>query len=242
MVLGVVAVVVLSYFTLNRPPPPRFTAPASADTTSATRPEATPASPSGETPGAEQLRVLVVGDGLSSPPAEGGGWPEVVRSNLESAGRAVEMNVAAAAQAGYAEPDAAGTTFPRLVEGAGGGFDLVVFFGSRFDIAAAGDVQAAATAAFAAARAVSPDVGLVVIGPAWPGAEPPGYIETNRDAVAAAAGPFGAVFVDPLAEGWFAGADAALIDTDGGRPTADGHRYLAELIGPVIEGALPDAG
>ena len=242
MVLGVVAIVGLSYLALHRPPPPRFTAPASADATDAARPTPTPTRPARTTPPAEPARVLVVGDGLSSPPAAGGGWPELVRSDLEAAGRPVEMSVTAGDQAGYAEPDAAGATLPGLAQQAGDGYDLVVFFGSRYDIAAAADVEAAATAAFSSVLAASPDASLVVIGPAWPDADAPGYIVTNRDAVAAAAGPFGAVFVDPLAEGWFAGSAAALIAPDGVRPTDEGHRYLADLIGPVVERALQDRG
>jgi hypothetical protein len=118
----------------------------------------------------------------------------------------------------------------------------VVFFGSRYDLAAAADVRAAATAAFGAVRRASPEVSLVVIGPAWPDANVPGYIVTNRDAVAAAAGPFGALFVDPLAQGWFAGTAAELIDPDGVRATAEGHRYLADLIGPVVARALEGRG
>jgi hypothetical protein len=242
MTLGVVAIVVLSYLTLHRPPPPRFTAPASADATSTPPPAATPTSAAPTTPAAEPARVLVVGEGFSTPPAAGGGWPELVRSDLESAGRPVEMSLTAVDLAGYAEPDPTGATFPRLAQDAGAGFDLVVFFGSRFDIASAGDVEAAATEAFAAVRAASPDASLVVIGPAWPDADAPGYIVTNRDAVAAAAGPFGAVFVDPLAEGWFADTAAALIDPDGVHPTPEGHRYLADRIGPVVERTLQARG
>jgi hypothetical protein len=242
MVLGVVAIVTLSYLTLHRPPPPRFTAPPSADATETSRPAATPTRPTPTTPAAEPVRILVVGDGLSSPPAAGGGWPELVASDLESAGRPAELSVTAADLAGYAEPDPAGTTFVRLAQDAGSGFDLAIFFGSRFDIAAAGDVEAAAAEAFAAVRAASPEASLVVIGPAWPDADVPGYIVTNRDAVAAAAGPFGAAFVDPLAQGWLAGNAAALIEPDGVRPTAEGHRYLADLIGPVVERVLQDRG
>jgi hypothetical protein len=119
-----------------------------------------------------------------------------VRSDLESAGRPAELSVTAADLAGYAEPDPAGTTFVRLAEDAGSGFDLVIFFGSRYDIAAAGDVEAAATAAFAAARA----------------------------------------------QGWLVGDAAAWMEPDGVRPTAEGHRYLADLIGPVVEGVLQDRG
>ena len=245
MALGVAAIVVLSYLTLNRPPPPRFEAPASAAATSAPRtsPASRPAATStpAETTSPAQARILVVGDAFSAPPAPGGGWPELVAGDLRASGRPVEMVVAASDLAGYAEPDAQGVTLAGLAQQAGSGFDLVVFFGSRNDIAAAADVQAAATAAFAAARGASPDAALLVIGPTWPGI-PPGYIVTNRDAVAAAAVPTGAVFVDPLTAGWFTGQAAAFLVPDGTRPTAEGQRYLADLIGPAMELALPDSG
>jgi hypothetical protein len=97
-------------------------------------------------------------------------------------------------------------------------------------------------AAFAAARAASPEATVLVIGPAWPDANPPGYIVTDGDAVAAAAGRSGAAFGDPLADVWFAGADAALIDPDAVRRTAERHRYLADLMGPVIECVLAERG
>jgi hypothetical protein len=189
----------------------------------------------------EAARVLVVGDGFTTADATAGGpaWPELVRADLDATGRPVELTVAAADRAGYAQPDPGGATFPQFVQGAGPGFDVVVFFGSRHDIAAAPDVRAAAEEAFSLARTASPDAALVVIGPAWADAAPPGYIVTDRDALAAAVVPFGAVFVDPLGEGWFAGPAAAFIAPDAVHVTAEGHRYLADLVGPVIQGALP---
>lgn len=242
MALAVTAIVALSYLTLHRPPPPRFAAPAAAETTGARTtesarplPQAQPAPTTGAAP-SEPARILVVGEGFSTPVA-GGSWPDLVRGDLEAAGRPVAVTVAAADLAGYAEPDPGGLTFPQLARQAGGEFDVVVFFGSRHDIAAAGDVRAAAEAAFAAAREASPEADLVAIGPAWEGAAP-GYIVTNRDAVAAASGPFGAVFVDPLAAGWF--SDPGLVAADGVHPTAQGHRYLADLIRPVLERELSD--
>lgn len=241
MALGVVSIVVLTYLTVNRPPPPRFTAPSSAAVadTSPTA-GATSAAPSAAAEeAAEPLRILVVGEGFTATDAAAGGpgWPELVRSDLAATGRPVTLTVATADRAGYAEPDPGGATFPGLAQGAGSGFDLVLFFGSRNDIAAAGDVRAAAEAAFALARVASPDAGLVVIGPAWAGG-PPGYIVTNRDALAAAAVPAGALFLDPLAEGWFTGPAAELAAPDGVHVTAEGHRYLADRIRPVVEGAL----
>lgn len=243
MALGVVAIVVLSYLTLNRPPPPSFTPPASADR------ETTPATPAGTAPspsaGTQEMaaadvpRVLVVGDGFTTAAPGGTVWPDLVRADLEAAGRPVDMTVTAALGSGYAQPDPDGVTFPDLAEQAGGDFDVVVFFGSRHDIAAAVDVTAAADATFAAARAASPETALVVIGPVWTTPATPGYILTNRDALAAAVVPFGAEFVDPLTAGWFSGTASELLTPDGTRPTAEGHRYLADLIRPVIETALP---
>lgn len=241
MALGVVSIVVLSYFTLNRPPPPRYTAPSSAGAAETSASPATTSAPPAVDVGAaaEPVRMLVVGEGFTTVDAAGGGqgWPELLRGDLSAGGRPVVATVAAADQAGYAEPDPSGTTFPSLAQNAGGGFDLVVFFGSRYDIAAAADIRAAAEAALTLARAQSPDAGLVVIGPAWAGT-PPGYIVTNRDALAAAAAAAGAVFVDPLGEGWFTGPAAGFAAPDGVHVTAEGHRYLADRIRPVVEDVL----
>lgn len=186
-------------------------------------------------------RILVVGDGLTTAAPGGTVWPDLVRADLEAAGRPVDVTVAATLGSGYAQPDANGATFSDLAEQAGSGFDLVVFSGSRHDLAAAPEVAAAADATFAAAREASPEAGLVVIGPAWTTPVPPGSILTNRDALAAAVVPSGAVFVDPLAAGWFSGTAPGLVAPDGTRPTAEGHRYLADLVRPVLETALPAA-
>lgn len=248
MALSVVSIVVLSYLTVNRPPPPsRFAAEAAGPTRapSATTAPATaaPAPAPAPPPVSEVPRVLVVGDAFTTPPADGVSWAELVRSDLAAAGRPVELTVTAAQGSGYTQPGAGAVTFPSMAQQAGGDFDLVVFFGSRHDIAAAADVTAAADEAFAAARTASPRAALLVIGPAWTTPDPPGYIETNRDALATAVEPYGAVFVDPLIEGWFAGTAADLLRLSVGlQPTAEGHRYLADLIRPAIERALPPAG
>ena len=245
MALGVVAIVVLSYLTLNRPPPPSFTAPASAtETPTATPSSAAPSSSAEreETTAAEVPRILVVGDGFTTAAPGGTVWPDLVRADLEADGRPVDVTVTAALGSGYAQPDPNGVTFGVLAEQAGGDFDLVVFFGSRHDIAAAVDVAREADATLSAARAASPEAGLVVIGPVWTTTPPPGYILTNRDALAAVVAPSGAEFVDPLAAGWFSGTAPELVTPDGTRPTAEGHRYLADLLRPVIETALPAAG
>ncbi|TYP87231.1 SGNH/GDSL hydrolase family protein [Blastococcus xanthinilyticus] len=232
MALSVVVVGALAYLIVNRPPPPGFTASASAGTTAGGA-EAT-AEP-------ENLRVLVVGDGTTAAPEGTAGWPQLVGEAIAASGeRTVEVQVAAADGSGYlvAPPD--GSTFAQLAEGAGGNWDVVVFAGSRNDNAAAPDVQAAAQAAFDAARAASPEADLLAVGPAWPTIPAPGYVQTNRDAVSAAAEAAGVPFVDPIAGAWL--TDPARIGPDGETPTQDGQQFLADQLLPRIEELAPAGG
>ena len=232
MALGVVAIVVLTYFTLNRPPPPGFTAPP--------QPESEPAA---ETLPAEPARILVVGDDFTVGTAVGGlgaaGWPQLVSADISASGRPADVEVAAADGAGYRITGPGGETFPLLAANAGPDFDLVVLFGSRNDNATAAAVQAGVIEAIGAVRSASPDASLLVIGPAADTVPPPGYLVTNRDALRAATAAAGVTFVDPLLEGWFTDTDAVLIGADDEHPTDEGHRYLADLIRPIIELALP---
>jgi lysophospholipase L1-like esterase len=58
-----------------------------------------------------------------------------------------------------------------------------------------------------------------------------------RDTLRGQAKAIGAVFVDPLAEGWFVGRPE-LIGADGVHPTDAGHAYMAEKIAPLIRSQL----
>jgi lysophospholipase L1-like esterase len=250
MALGIVAIGVMTYVAVNRPPPPGFTAPRAAETTieatSAPSASATESSSSTPTPtrADEESRVLVVGDAFTAASGSGGegpaGWPQLVADRLEDDGSRVTVDVAAADGSGYVQGASGGATFEQLAEGAGEDYDLVVFAGSRHDTAAAPEVQAAARAAFVAAREASPDASLLVIGPVWADGEPPGYILTNRDATRAAAASLGVPFIDPVAEEWLADEPAALAP-DGDHPTDEGHRKLADRVLPRIEEALAGA-
>lgn len=233
MALGVVAVAAVAYLLVNRPPPPDLSGSASAGT---------PADAAG-TPAdaADVLRMLVVGDGTTAVPEGAVGWPQLVAEGLEGAGGPpVELAVAAADGSGYLQAPPGGSTFGQLAEGAGPGWDVVLFVGSREDNAAAPEVQAAAEAAFAAARAASPEAELLAAGPSWPTIPAPNYVLTNRDAVSAAAETAGIPFVDPLAQTWLTGA--GLTGPDGETPTDAGQRYLADQIRPLVEQLVPAGG
>ena len=128
--------------------------------------------------------------------------------------------------AGYAHPGYRGGTFAdkaRVIEPS---TDLIVFFGSANDMAAALDaVRDAARATLRAARLTAPKAHMLVIGPAWPRADVPQVVWQLRDIVRDQATVVGATFVDPLAQRWL-WDDADLIGPDGSTPTGPASSIL----------------
>jgi lysophospholipase L1-like esterase len=195
-------------------------------------------------PAAEPARVLVVGDSYTTGYVEGGlgaaNWVPTAVRDLESHGRAVDADVSAGWGSGYLVGGTLGRTFGQWLERAPArDYAVVVFFGSRNDRGNATAVEAAAERDFRAAQERYPGARLLVIGPPWVDDHPLPRVMADRDGVRAAATAVGATFVDPLAEGWFTGADPALIGDDRVHPTDDGHAYLARLIAPYIARELP---
>jgi lysophospholipase L1-like esterase len=103
-----------------------------------------------------------------------------------------------------------------------------VIFGSRYDIYAAPDaVRQAATETYGAVRNAAPDAALLVVGPTWPGDAPPPELLTTRDMVRDAAAEAGAVFIDPIEEGWFAEDPGKFMAPDNVHPSDAGHERIA---------------
>jgi lysophospholipase L1-like esterase len=75
-----------------------------------------------------------------------------------------------------------------------------------------------------------PNAVLVVVAPIWSNGRPPARCLDLRDHLRRTARSMHAIFVDPLAERWFAGTRHRLIGADGLHPTDAGHRYIAERI------------
>lgn len=138
---------------------------------------------------------------------------------------------------GYATP---GAFTERVASSIGPATDLVVFVGSRNDIAnSPATVGAAAKSAYEEVKRIAPDAQLLVIGPVWGGTEVPSLMLDVRDAVKDAATAAGATWVDPIEQEWFLVPDQqALIGEDGVHPTDEGHAFLASAIGPLIQGQL----
>jgi lysophospholipase L1-like esterase len=97
----------------------------------------------------------------------------------------------------------------------------------RFGAAASGR---AASAVLHRLREGVPDAVIVVIGPIWQDGSPPASVRGLRDRLRREAAEVGAVFIDPLRDGWFAGSRHRFIAADGIHPTQAGHRHIARLV------------
>ncbi|WP_445170813.1 Rv0518 family GDSL lipase [Mycolicibacterium sp. Dal123E01] len=193
--------------------------------------------------GSQFSRIAVIGDSYTTGTDEGGEGPQSWTSRawllLASQGARIDADVAAEGGAGYGIRGNRGSLFEDLSARAVDRDDvLVVFFGSRNDQPVdLAQYPAVVGQTFQAARRVAPKAKFLVIGPPWPTADPPREVFALRDTLREQARTVGAVFIDPLAEGWFVG-HPELIGPDGVHPTDAGHVYMAEKIAPLIRSQL----
>lgn len=188
--------------------------------------------------------VAVISDSYTTGTNEGGrgqkAWTARAWQMLSRQGVQVAADVGAEGRAGYSAVGDHGSVFGDLAVRAVHPDDvLVVFFGSRNDEGVDPAVFAGmAHNAFDFAHRVAPSATLLVIGPAWPTADVPAAVLQIRDALSFQTWVAGAVWVDPIAEGWFVGRPD-LIGADGVHPTDAGHAYMADKIAPLMRAQLP---
>lgn len=188
--------------------------------------------------------IAVIGDSYTTGTDEGGlgskTWTARAWQLLAQRGVRVAADVAAEGRAGYGMSGDHGSVFEDLTARAVKPDDvLVVFFGSRNDQGVdLGLLTERARNAFDLMHRFAPSARLLVIGPPWPTADVPGPMLQIRDVLSAQARNAGAVFVDPIGEGWFVGRPD-LIGADGVHPNDAGHEYLAQKIAPLIGAQLP---
>lgn len=160
------------------------------------------------------------------------GWPAIVSS--EHGWRVVNRAVAGT---GFVNPGWTGQPIrtrlaavlkaePGIVFVAGGHND------NRFGPGATGK---AADAVLQRLRHGLPDAVIVVIGPIWGNGTPPASIRAIRRELRQGAAAVGAVFVDPIRDGWFAGAARRFILADGIHASNGGHRRIAGLVLEALE-------
>lgn len=186
-------------------------------------------------------QIVVVGDSYTTGFGGGGdsdAWPAMVWQSLREQGYDIDPIVSAESGAGYAYRGYRDSVFADKAKVIRRSTDLVVFFGSANDINAPVDeVPIAVRSTLEAAQCAAPQATLVVIGPAWPNADPPGEVRQVRDAVREQATAVGATFIDPLEQRWL-WDDPGLIGPDNIHPNIAGQRYLADRIGPFVQSAL----
>ncbi|CAM3177286.1 lysophospholipase L1-like esterase [Williamsia muralis] len=109
--------------------------------------------------------------------------------------------------------------------------DLIIFFNGVNDLKSP-TTQAGrdADAALSDLRAKDPDVPVVVIGPVLVQDASAGKTKEMANGIRAATLKHDAFWVDPVAEGWFAGPDRELIGSDQFHPTNEGMAYLSRKI------------
>jgi lysophospholipase L1-like esterase len=95
---------------------------------------------------------------------------------------------------------------------------------SRWSASATAD---AADAVIRRLRRALPDAVFVIVAPIWQNGSPPQRCLLLRDRLRTRAASIGAIFIDPLADGWFAGSRRQLIGPDRLHPTDAGHRFMA---------------
>lgn len=191
-------------------------------------------------------RISVLGDSYTGGSKEGGrgdaNWLASVTAKFEADGTKVVAFRMGLGGAGYVKRGSWGKVFGDVIRRVfSNKTDLAVIFGSIND----GGIPiphlaAAARSAAEAVRICAPAADLMIIGPAWMDSNVPERIEVVRNCLSATAVSHGAMFVDPLAEGWF--FDAEYMGTDGVHPTDEGHAYIAEMVYPHFAAILERRG
>jgi hypothetical protein len=188
--------------------------------------------------------VGIVGDSFSGGSKKRGtektGWPYLVYSQLASQNIYMDAKVDAMDTSGWIKSSRkdARTFAEHLTKSVGTNDRLVVIFGGRSTDAGApiDELRAAVRGTLAKVRVKAPKATILVIGPvwtAWPHREPDAEVLSVRDIVLDEVEADGALFVDPIAEQWFADRPD-LIAPDTVNPTPEGQAYLADRLAPVI--------
>lgn len=187
--------------------------------------------------------IAVISDSYTTGTDEGGmgsnNWTTRAWDALARQGTPVTADVQAEGGAGYGTRGVHGSVFEDLTHRAVSPADkLIVYFGSRNDEGVdAARLSILAYGTLQLAHQTAPNAKLLVIGPAWPTANPPAEVLRIRDALNYQAGLANATFIDPIAAGWFVGRPD-LIGPDGVHPTDAGHAYMADKIAPLIGAQL----
>lgn len=201
----------------------------------------TPAGTEEQASGDPAVRVVVIGDSLSTGygTSPDQAWPKLLESGHLPGKRPVQIINAAENGSGYLVAGEYGHTFSTEVQAAvDPDADVVVFFGSDND---AGqdprELREAVASTFAAAASLAPQAVLVAVGPLSGSEEPDPVLAGVRDSAASAAQNLGVQFVDPIADQWISGRADVLLGPDKEHPSITGHELLRDKMKGILAAA-----
>ncbi|HEX5589123.1 MAG TPA: SGNH/GDSL hydrolase family protein [Candidatus Limnocylindrales bacterium] len=159
------------------------------------------------------------------------GWPARVGSSF-----GWQVRNLAVPGIGFVNPGWTGQPIRTLVDDAiAARPSIVVVAGGHNDLKyGTARVADAADAVLDRLRGALPNALLVVVGPIWHEADVPDTILALRNHLRTKAGRIGALFIDPIAGGWFTGANRQYIGADGVHPTNAGHRHIATKVLTIL--------
>jgi lysophospholipase L1-like esterase len=202
----------------------------------------TPAGVKSHASGNPPVRVVVIGDSLSTGygTSPDQAWPKLLQHAHLTKKRPVQVTNASENGSGYLMAGEGGNTFGTEVEYAvGPDADVVVFFGSDNDAGAdPEELREAAASTFAAASSRAPQAVLVAVGPLSGSEEPDPVLAGVRDSAASAAENRGVHFIDPIADQWLGGRADVLLGPDGEHPSASGQKLLRDKMKEIIAAAV----
>lgn len=181
--------------------------------------------------------MVVLGDSIASGTAIGGqgvnGWPAIVAQKL-----GLLSLLSAQPGTGYTKGYGSGSAYPaRVNDVIALRPSILIVEGSRNDVDIAA-TKRTAIQVLTALRSGLPQTKILVIGPFYLDAMSTRTTPIN-EAVRAAALSLGLTYVDTLKAGWFTGSAHRFVGADGIHPTDEGHRYIANLIVPLVTRLLP---
>ena len=205
------------------------TTPVAETTSSPSTPSPLPTSP--------PLRLVVLGDSIASGTDRYGGqgangWPAIVAQKL-----GLLSLLSAQPGSGYTR-DGFGFAYPaRVNDVIAMRPTILIVEGSRNDFDEAATRRVAAEV-LGKLHSALPQTKILVIGPLYLDSLNSRTTPVN-EAVKAAALSLGLTYVDTLKARWFTGSASRFIGGDGIHPTDEGHRYIANLLVPLVTKLLP---
>lgn len=188
------------------------------------------------------VHVDVIGDSLSTGyKTPGDTWPDQEQGLIAAMGLKAEITNASENGAGYLKHGDDGDVFLDLVNRiVTSHSQVVVLFGSDNDTGRPG-LAAAVHKALARVRVLAPRATVIVVGPTSESNDAQGVLAPIVSTLSHGAAASGARFVDPVALGWFQGADNKYLSSDMEHPNTAGETYLARHFTAVLAPSIKNA-